>query len=295
MKVMVIVKASKDSEVGVMPSTELLTAMGKYNEELVNAGIMLDGAGLTPSSRGARVRFSGSNRTVIDGPFAETKELIAGFWVWKVKSFQEAIDWVKKCPNPMNEDSDIEIRPYFEAEDFGEAFTPELQEQEAAIRAKALSLDPPTFQVGPELTIAGINESYTMETRIGIPQQWERFVPQARNIPGQQGATLYGVCWNTKPDCGFDYLTGLEVANTSNLQKQFTSLNLKASRYAVFVHTGHVSTIPKTIDTIWTKWAPDCGLKIAKAPCFERYTSAFNPTTGMGGMEIWVPLESRDE
>jgi hypothetical protein len=135
MKVMVIVKASKGSEAGEMPSTELLAAMGNYNEQLAKAGIMLDGAGLTPSSKGARVRFCGSNRTVVDGPFMETKELIAGFWVWRVKSLQEAIEWVKKCPNPMNEDSDIEIRPFFEPEDFGEAFTPELREQEAAIRA----------------------------------------------------------------------------------------------------------------------------------------------------------------
>jgi hypothetical protein len=136
MKVMVMVKASKGSEAGEMPSTELLSAMGKFNEELVNAGIMLDGAGLTPSSRGVRVRFSGSDRTVIDGPFAETKELIAGYWVWKVSSLQEAIDWVKKCPNPMKEDSDIEIRPYFEPEDFGEALTPELQKQEARLKSR---------------------------------------------------------------------------------------------------------------------------------------------------------------
>ncbi|HEY1598111.1 MAG TPA: YciI family protein [Pirellulales bacterium] len=136
MKVMVMVKASQGSEAGEMPTTELLSAMGKFNEELINAGIMLDGAGLTPSSRGVRVRFSGSNRTVIDGPFAETKELIAGYWVWKVSSLQEAIDWVKKCPNPMKENSDIEIRPYFEAEDFGEALTPELQEQEARLKSR---------------------------------------------------------------------------------------------------------------------------------------------------------------
>ena len=292
MKVLVIVKASKDSEAGVMPSTELLTAMGKYNEELVKAGIMLDGTGLTPSSRGARVRFSGTNRTVIDGPFAETKELIAGFWVWKVKSLQEAIEWVKKCPNPMQEDSDIEIRPYFEVEDFGEAFTPELQQHEAAIRAVALGLNQPTFQVGPELVIAGINQSYTMETRSGIPQQWERFVPRAGNIPNPKGTVFYGVCWNTKPDCAFDYLTGIEVTNTSNLSNEFASVKLDTRRYAAFAHTAHVSAIPKTIDTIWTKWVPDCGLKVANAPCFERYTSDFNPNTGMGGMEIWVPLES---
>ena len=121
MRFMVIVKATKDSEAGEMPSTELLAAMGKYNEELVKAGIMLAGEGLHPSSKGARVRFSGPKRTVIDGPFAETKELIAGFWIWQVRSLDEAIEWVKRCPNPMNEDSDIEIRQIFEAEDFGEA------------------------------------------------------------------------------------------------------------------------------------------------------------------------------
>lgn len=138
MKVMVIVKATAGSEAGEMPSEELLAAMGRYNEELANAGIMLAGEGLHPSSKGARVRFSGKNRTVMDGPFAETKELIAGFWIWKVGSMQEAIEWVKRCPNPMNEDSDIEIRPIFEAEDFGDAFTPELREQEARVREQIL-------------------------------------------------------------------------------------------------------------------------------------------------------------
>ena len=129
MRFMVIVKATRDSEAGALPSEELLTAMGKYNEELAKAGILLAGDGLQPSSKGARVRFSGSKRTVVDGPFAETKELIAGFWMWKVKSKEEAIEWVKRCPNPMPGDSEIEIRQVFEAEDFGEQFTPELKEQ----------------------------------------------------------------------------------------------------------------------------------------------------------------------
>ena len=134
MRFMVMVKASKNSEAGVLPSQELLTAMGKYNEELVKAGVMLAGEGLQPSSKGARVKFSGSNRTVIDGPFAESKELIAGYWIFNVKSKQEAIEWVKRCPNPMERDSEIEIRQIFEAEDFGPAFTPELQEQEQRLR-----------------------------------------------------------------------------------------------------------------------------------------------------------------
>ena len=143
MKVMVIVKATKDSEAGVMPSKQLLTEMGNYNEELVKAGIMLAGEGLHPSSKGVRVRFSGKNRTVIDGPFAETKELIAGYWQWQVKSMEEAIAWVKRCPNPMPGESEIEIRPVFEAADFGEAFTPELREQEERIQAAAKKLNKP--------------------------------------------------------------------------------------------------------------------------------------------------------
>ena len=141
MRFMVIVKASKDSEAGKMPSQELLTAMGKYNEELVKAGIMLAGEGLQPSSKGARVRFSGERRTVIDGPFTETKELVAGFWLWQVKSKQEAIDWVKRCPNPMpGTEAEIEIRQVFEAQDFGAEFTPELREQEDRLRAQAAEL-----------------------------------------------------------------------------------------------------------------------------------------------------------
>ena len=129
MRFMVMVKATKDSEAGALPSEELLTAMGQYNEELARAGIMLAGEGLQPSSKGARVRFSGKSRTVVDGPFAETKELVAGFWLWQVKSLEEAIEWVKRCPNPMPSDSEIEIRQVFEAEDFGEQFTPELRER----------------------------------------------------------------------------------------------------------------------------------------------------------------------
>ena len=136
MRFMIIVKATKDSEAGVMPSQQLLADMGKFNEELAKAGVLLAGDGLRPSSKGARVRFSGKKRTVIDGPFAETKELVAGYWIWQVKSKQEAIEWVKRCPNPMPGDSDIEIRQLFEAEDFGAEFTPELREQEERLRSR---------------------------------------------------------------------------------------------------------------------------------------------------------------
>jgi len=136
MRFMVIVKASRDSEAGVMPDEQLLAEMGRYNEALVNAGIMQAGEGLHPSSKGARVRFSGAERRVIEGPFAETGALIAGFWLWKCASLQEAIDWVKRCPNPMPGESEIEIRQIFDAEDFGEAFTPELREQEERLRER---------------------------------------------------------------------------------------------------------------------------------------------------------------
>jgi len=136
MRFMVIVKATADSEAGVMPSEELLAAMGRYNEELVEAGVMLAGEGLHPSAKGVRVKFSGNQRSVTDGPFIETKELIAGFWIFQVASLQECIDWVKRCPNPMPGESEIEIRQIFEAEDFGAEFTPELREQEARLRAR---------------------------------------------------------------------------------------------------------------------------------------------------------------
>src|SRR5688500_602285 len=134
---MVIVKANEDSEAGAPPSQELMTAMGNYNEELVKAGVMLAGEGLHPSSKGKRVRFSGKDRTVVDGPFAETKELVAGFWILQVRSMDEAVEWIRRCPNPMPEESEIEIRPVFEAEDFGEAFTPELRAQEEKLRQQA--------------------------------------------------------------------------------------------------------------------------------------------------------------
>jgi hypothetical protein len=136
MRFLVLVKATKDSEAGVMPDTQLLTEMGKFNEELVKAGIMLAGEGLHPSSKGKRVRFDGDKRTVIDGPFAETKELVAGFWIWQVKSLEEAVEWVKRCPNPHAGQSEIEIRPLFELADFGEAITPELRDADQRLRAQ---------------------------------------------------------------------------------------------------------------------------------------------------------------
>lgn len=137
MKVMVIVKATKNSEAGMMPTPELFEAMGKYNEELVKAGIMLAGDGLKPSANGKRIRFSGGKRTVVDGPFAETKELIAGYWIWQVRSMEEAVEWARRCPDPMpGEDAELEIRPFYEAEDFGDAFTPEERAREERLRAE---------------------------------------------------------------------------------------------------------------------------------------------------------------
>jgi len=141
MRVMVVVKATRESEAGAPPDENIMTAMGNFNEELVKAGVMLAGEGLHPSSRGKRIRFSGTQRTVIDGPFAETKELIAGYWMWQVKSIDEAVEWVKRCPNPFtNQESEIEIRPFYEAEDFGKDFTPELREREERVRAQAAEL-----------------------------------------------------------------------------------------------------------------------------------------------------------
>lgn len=293
MKVMVIVKASKASEAGEMPSQQLLTEMGKYNEELVKAGIMLAGEGLQPSSKGARVSFGGKNRIVTDGPFAETKELIAGFWIWQVKSMAEAIEWAKRCPNPHDDPGELEIRPIFSAEDFGEAFTPELREQEASIRAQSLGLAAPRFEQGPRLIIVGLNERYNAETRVKIPDQWHQFAPHIGQVPGQLGGhTAYGVVWNANQNGDFDYLAGVQVAEGNSTPSGFTQVEIAPRRYAIFTHNQHVSSLPQTIDTIWSKWAPDCGLKIAKAPCYERYTEEFNPQTGLGGMEMWIPLDA---
>ena len=294
MRVVVFVKATQESEAGQMPSQQLLTDMGKFNEELVKAGIMLAGEGLQPSSRGARVRFSGKNRTVIDGPFAETKELVAGFWIWQVKSMDEAVAWVKRCPNPMESESEIEIRPIFSPEDFGEALTPELKQNEERLRSEVerYDLGPPRFENGREMLVGGLNENYTFECRAKIPAQWQRFAPYLGKVPGQVGKDCYGISWNYQPGRGFDYLTGVEISDGTGLPSDFSQLRLEAHRYAVFVHRKHVSAIPQTIDAIWTKWLPNSGLQAAQAPSFERYTEAFNPQTGMGGTEIWVPIKT---
>lgn len=290
MKVMVMIRATQDSEAGVMPGEELLSAMGQYNEQLVRAGIMLSGEGLHPSARGARVRFSGASRTVINGPFAETRELIAGFWLWRVKSLEEAIEWVRKCPNPMLSDSEIEIRQVFDADDFGDALTPELREQEAALRAQTLGLLPPQFVDQPARLIAGLNRSYTLEQRGEIPQQWQQFMSQPSTPAGQSGRRTYGVCWNPRSGCGFDYLTGVEVQDASALPNEWTQVRLPGGRYAVFTHAGSVTALPATLDTIWTKWVPDCGLPLADTPSCECYGAAFDPESGTGVVEIWLPL-----
>ena len=156
MRFMVLIKADRNSEAGVMPSERLLAEMGRFNEELANAGVLLAGEGLHPSSRGARVRFSGPDREVVHGPFGETRELIAGFWLWKCASLQEAINWVRRCPNPMMGDSEIELRQVFEAEDFGEAFTPELRDQEEQLRSRIAgrtggSADEPPADQAPDV------------------------------------------------------------------------------------------------------------------------------------------------
>src|SRR5262245_57438654 len=169
---------------------------------------------------------------------------------------------------------------------------PAAQELGAAIQAERVGLSAPRFEEGKQLVIAGINEHYTAETRFNIPQQWHEFAPQIGSVPGQIGQTSYGVCWNSKPNCDFDYLTGVEVAEDATLPANVIRLTLPARCYAVFAHAQHVTSLPSTIDAIWSKWAPTCGLKIAKAPCFERYTPEFNPQTGLGGMEVWVPLDT---
>jgi predicted transcriptional regulator YdeE len=269
--------------------------MGKFNKELVQAGIMLAGEGLKPSSEGVRVRFSGADRTVIDGPFAETKELVAGYWLWQVKSMAEAIEWVKRCPNPMQEDSDIEIRALFQMEDFAANDpTGELAAAEERLVAEIekYAIDPPRIERIPERLIAGVNESYTPQTRQNIPAQWCRFAPQIGSVPGEVAGNSYGVCWNTNPECGFDYLTGVEVTSAERLPEGFQTVAIPAGRYLVFTHSKHVSKLAEAIDAIWSKWLPNSQYQTAESPCFERYTAEFDPNAGTGGMEVWVPLKS---
>jgi AraC family transcriptional regulator len=293
MKVMVIVKASKKSEAGELPSPQLLMEMGKFNQELVRAGIMLAAEGLHPSSKGARVQFEGKNRTVIEGPFAETKELIGGYWLWQVKSMQEAIEWVKRCPNPHDDGGIIEIRPVFSPEDFGENMTLDIKKryEELSTDMAKYQLDPPRFEKGREMLIAGFNATYTFETRANIPKQWERFAPLINKVPGQMGKSSYGVCWNFKPGVGFDYLTGVEVSDASKLPADFSQIRISPQKYAVFTHTKHYTAIPQTIEAIWNKWLPNSGFAPAESPSFERYTEEYDPKTGMGGTEIWVAIK----
>lgn len=305
MKVMVLVKATPESEAGVMPEAPLLTEMMAYNEQLVKAGIMLAGDGLHPSSKGARVRFSGKDRTVIDGPFAETKELVAGYWMWQVQSLAEAIEWVKRCPNPMLSDSEIEIRPVFELADFGDAVTPEVaaQHQRVAAESEKLSqsaasqpaadaIAPPRFEETKPRIIAGLQERYSLATRMNIPMQWQRFAPRLGKVPGQVGGVSYGVCFNSDPDCNFDYLCGVEVEDESTLPADMAAVKIPAARFAVFEHRGALSSIGDTLQAIWGQWLPASGHQTADLPCFERYSEDFNPQTGAGGVEIWIPLKA---
>jgi AraC family transcriptional regulator len=291
MKVMVIVKASSDSEAGKLPSQQLLAEMGKFNEELARAGILLAAEGLHPSSKAVRVSFRGKERTVTDGPFAETQELIAGFWLWKVKSMEEAVEWLKRCPNPHDEASEIEIRPVFSPEDFGCAPTPELREQEASVKAQTLGLGAVRFETGRTLLVAGLNSTYDAESRRNIPAQWGRFAPLIGRVSGQIGSTAYGVAWNFKPNGAFDYLCGVEVTESTKLPSDFTRVSLPGGRYAVVTHEGHISALPQTLDKIWSQWVPGAAIKTAKAPCFERYTETFDPKSGLGSVEIWIPLD----
>ncbi len=295
MKVMVIVKATQDSEAGVMPSEEMLREMGNFNEALVKAGIMLSGDGLYPSSAGARVRFSGKERSVINGPFPETKELIAGFWIWQVKSMEEAIEWVKRCPNPMLGESEIEVRRVFATEDLAaQDPTGEIRAQEERLTQEMESyrLDGPRFETTKGMIIAGLSRNYNAETRVQIPEIWKRFVPSLGKIPTQMGSETFGVCYGGDKDGSFEYMAGVEVQSTSDLPSGFTHLRLPSQRYAIFNHTKHVSKIAETFDAIYRKWLPNSGLQAADAPAFEKYNEDFCPDKGLGGIEIWVPIKA---
>jgi predicted transcriptional regulator YdeE len=292
MKVMVIVKASQDSEAGKMPSEELLREMGNFNEALVKAGIMLAGEGLYPSSQGARVRFSGKDRSVINGPFAETKELIAGFWVWQVKSMEEAIAWVKRCPNPMDGESEIEIRRVFATEDFAEQDpTGEVRAQEERMikEMESYRLEGLRFVDAGPMIIAGLSRQISMDERSKIPEIWMQLCSFLGSIPTQTGQSTYGVCTGYDGS-SFQYMAGVEVQKTDGMPSGFTHLKIPAQRYAVFNHTKHASQLPETLDAIYRKWLPNSGLQVADGPALEKYTEDFCPDKG-GGIEVWIPVK----
>jgi predicted transcriptional regulator YdeE len=204
---------------------------------------------------------------------------------------EEAVDWLKRCPNPHDEPGEVEIRQVFSADDFASEMTPEMREHEASIRAQTLGLGAVRFEAGRERLVAGFNNSYDMNTGSNIPALWARFAPHIGKVPGQIGAATYGVSWNMQPGGKFDYLAGTEVSADTKLPADFTRVTLPAGRYAVLTHEGHVSLLPQTFDKIFSQWLPDAGLKTVKAPCFERYTEKFNPKTVTGPVEIWVALE----
>lgn len=289
MKVMVIVKASPSSEAGVMPSEELMAEMGAYNQKLIDAGIMLAGEGLHPTSRGYRVRFSGANRTVVRGPFTETNELIAGYWLWKVQSIEEALEWVKQCPNPMLEDSEIEIRQVYDMEDFGEVMTPELKEQDLGQRAKLAGLGWLGIQDSSERKLLGVGKKYSAETRFRIPEQWHQFVGMLPQLQGNHHPETYGLITPVSGCSEIHYLTGVEPINSSNTPQTFTSGNIPAGNYAVFAHEGHVSKIPDTMQKIG-EILSESGYSSESGISFEKYTAKFDPMKGTGGIEIWVSI-----
>jgi AraC family transcriptional regulator len=198
-------------------------------------------------------------------------------------------------------DSEVEIRQVFTTEDFGDAMTPELREQEERLRqgerrltqsASNPTLEPDRFDDGKAMWIVGLKRRYTLSTRSKIADHWHEFVPQLDKISGKVGPSTYGVAFNSDADCNFDYLSGVETAAGQELPKGMDEIHVPAQRYAVFKHRGHVTTFADTIDAVWTKWLPASGRKSASGPCIERYDENFNPQTGMGGMEFWLPVQA---
>ena len=254
----------------------------QLTRDLNERGQYLGASPLEPVALATSVRVRDGKRLVTDGPFAETREQLGGFFLIEAKDLDEAIDIASRIPGARK--GTVEVRPVLALAGLPEP---------AAGAAQSSAIAPARIEQGRDLLIAGLQSSYTNESRVSIPLQWQRFGAFLGRVPGQVGQASYGVCWSGDGQCDVEYLTGVEVKEAVGLPSEFQQVRLPARRYAIFEHREHISTIGATLDAIWSQWRPSSGDQCdAKSPWFERYDERFNPQTGAGVTEIWIPLRT---